>query len=89
MKTVYQQYLTCQVYNLGEKKSIFVHKSLRLPSSEPIKHQQLNFFHLLPSMGCQNVLVIVHMFSRCVGVFPGYKADALTVAIKLLDVFST
>lgn len=54
------------------------------PPSASLDYLQMEFTQLPPSMGYQHVLSI-GMFSKWVETFPCHKADALTVAKKLLE----
>lgn len=55
------------------------------PPSRPLEHLQMDFIQLPPTMGYQYVLVIVCMFSGWTEAFSCRKADATTVAKKLLE----
>ena len=88
IKTVYHQCLTCQVHN--PEKTMSVPRGHKPPPSGPFEHLQLDFIQLPLSMSYQYVLLIVCMFSAWVEAFPCCKADAFTVAKKLLEtVFPT
>lgn len=88
VRAIYQQCLTCQFHN--PRKTIFVLRSLRTPSSGPFECLQLDFIQLPLSLGCQYVLVIVCMFYRLTEAFPCHKADTFTMTKKLLEnVFPT
>ena len=73
------------IYHSALRTTISVPRGLRTPSSGSFEHLELDFIQLLLSMGYHYVLVTVCMFSRWVKALPYHRADALTMARKLLE----
>lgn len=82
-KIVDHWYLACHVHN--PRKTILVPSGLSPPFSGSFEHLQLDCIQLSLSMSCQYFLVIVCVFSGWIAASPCWKADALTVAKKLLE----
>ena len=91
------QFLRVFIHYSALNKTISVLRGLRSPPSGPFERLKLDFIQLPLSMNYQYalflflyVVFIVYMFFRWVKIFPCHKADALTVAKKLLEsVFPT
>lgn len=72
-----------QVHNPSE--TIFVPRGFKPPPWKPSEQLLMAFSQSSPGMDYQYVLVIICMFSSWIEVFPCHKADAQTVAKKLLE----
>lgn len=82
-KIVYDQYLICQAHNLGKTIKV-LDRIFPLPAGS-FEHLQTDFIQFSPAVGYQYVPVIVCMFSGWIDAFLSRKADATTMAKKLLE----